>query len=90
MRDRSPLGYVTQMGRVDIVPRLCGTYEELHADARPVRVAGHQVVSADPRTALERLHGHRSKDVAREPEIDAVRSKVDMGLALRPDLDGRF
>jgi hypothetical protein len=79
---------VTDVGLLDIVPRLCGTYEELVPGSRQLEVGGHSIRVADPRTVLDRLDGRsRPKDVARQRQIDQIRTIVEAGAATLVGLD---
>lgn len=78
--------FVTAAGPVDIVPTLCGTYEELVTGARAVSVAGRRVLLAHPEAVLQRLDGRRRKDVVREREVSALREVVAKGQLPEPDL----
>lgn len=71
---------VTDVGLLDIVPTLCGTYEELAPGATPLKVGGHNIRVADPRTVLGRLDGRgRPKDLIRQSQIDRIRADVEAG-----------
>lgn len=73
---------VTDVGLLDIVLRMCGTYEELAPDSAPIEVGGHIVFVADPRTVLDRLDGRsRPKDVVRRQQVDQIRAAVETGAA---------
>jgi len=75
---------VTQLGMVDIVPRLCGTFEDLAARASLVRVAGSEVLICDPADVLARLVGRdRAKDRRRRAVYaDLERRLADGGAVL--------
>lgn len=73
---------VTDVGLLDVVPRLCGTYEELAPGSTPLEVGGHVVFVADPRTVLDRLDGRsRPKDLVRRRQVDQIRTAVETGAA---------
>jgi len=79
---------VTTVGRIDFVPRLCGTYDELVPGAVPLEVGGHQVLVADPTSVLDRLSGRqRAKDERRQEEVEKVRKAVESGTARLTGLD---
>ena len=79
---------VTSVGRLDIVPELCGSYDELAPGASPMIVGGHEVLVADPRSVLDRLMGrNRAKDQARQQQVDSVRAAVEAGTASLSGLD---
>ncbi|MDH3191036.1 MAG: hypothetical protein OEM39_10470 [Acidimicrobiia bacterium] len=79
---------VTTVGRLDVVPRLCGTYEELAPNAVSLDVGGLEVFVADPTSVLDRLEGRtRSKDRDRQSEIQRVRDAVESGTLKLAGLD---
>lgn len=78
--------YVTAAGMVDIVPRLCGTFDELQDGATEVRAMGTSVLLADPASVLARISGRRRKDVSRASEIAELRRRLDAGSLGQPDL----
>lgn len=66
---------VTTVGRLDYVPRLCGTYDELVSGATPLDVGGMEVLVADPVSVLDRLRGRsRPKDLNRRTESNGCGS----------------
>ena len=73
---------VTDVGLLDIVQRLCGTYEELVPGSTRLEVGGHVVFVPDPKTVLDRLDGReRPKDLIRRQQVDQVRAVVETGAA---------
>ena len=72
--------YVTSLGMIDIVPRLCGTYHDLLPTATTTRVAGHPVRVCDPAEVLARLEGRsRPKDLLRRLQYAEVAAAVRNG-----------
>ncbi len=73
--------FVTTIGMIDIVPRLCGTYDDLVQHAIPLDVNGSEVLVADPLTMLARMEaaGRRSKDQSRSLAIEQVRNALTRG-----------
>ncbi|MEO1057558.1 MAG: hypothetical protein AAFY28_11645, partial [Actinomycetota bacterium] len=73
--------FVTTTGMIDIVPSLCGSYDDLVGSATPIEVDGSEVLVADPLTVLARMEdaGRRSKDRARGQEIERVRNALARG-----------
>ncbi|HEX6497983.1 MAG TPA: hypothetical protein VF054_03015 [Micromonosporaceae bacterium] len=58
--------YVTRLGMVDVVPRICGRYDELVEHATTVDIAGVPVAVCALSAVLDRLRGRgRAKDVQR-------------------------
>lgn len=79
---------VTDVGLLDIVPELCGTYEELAPDSRQLEYGGHRIRIADPRTVLDRLDGRtRPKDLVRQRQIDQIRTDIEAGATTFVGLD---
>ena len=79
---------VTDVGLLDIVPALCGTYEELAPGAASLEVGGHNIRVVDPRTVLDRLDGRsRPKDLIRQRQIDQIRTDVEAGATTLVRLD---
>lgn len=79
---------VTTVGRLDFVPRLCGTYEELTPNSHSLDVGGFEVLVADPMSVLDRLKGrNRSKDIHRQSEIERIRNAIESGTAELTGLD---
>jgi hypothetical protein len=79
---------VTDVGLLDFVPRLCGTYEELVPGSSRLEVGGHSIRVADPMTVLDRLDGRsRPKDLARRQQVDQIRTDVEAAVASLVGLD---
>jgi hypothetical protein len=79
---------VTTVGRLDFVPRLCRTYEDLAPSSARLDVRDVEVLVADPLSALGRLEGrNRHKDLDRRFEIERVRTAVESGDARLTGLD---
>jgi hypothetical protein len=58
--------FVTDLGMIDVVPRLCGLYEELMPSAAIVEVGGVPLAVCEPLAVLARLDGlARRKDLER-------------------------
>jgi hypothetical protein len=73
--------FVTTAGMVDIVPELCGTYDELVSRATPLQIGPHQVLVADPGSVLDRISQlARPKDLSRAEEIARLRDEIEQGV----------
>jgi hypothetical protein len=80
--------YVTPLGMVDVVPCLCGTYDELLPAATTTRFLGHTIRVCDPAEVLARLEGRsRPKDLLRRTQYAEVAAAVHNG-AQPHHLDG--
>ena len=72
--------FVTSLGRLDIVPHLCGSYQELLPDSTTLEIGGVMVNVADPQTVIERIDQvNRPKDAHRTAEIERARGSVEAG-----------
>ena len=72
--------FVTRLGLLDIVPRLCGTYEELLPKATPVDAFGEELLLCDPDEVLNRMPPRRKKDQRRAAQLREVRERIATGL----------
>ena len=76
---------VTDLGMLDLPPRLTGGYAELRPGATRHEVAGQQVWICDPAEVLGRLDGRaRSKDIARARIYAGLRARAP----ITPTRDG--
>ena len=79
---------ITTVGALDVVPRLCGTFEALAPSAVNLDVGGLEVLVADPASVLDRLEVRtRKKDLERRPEIERIRKAVESGTLEMVGLD---
>ena len=73
--------FVTKLGLLDIVPRLCGTYEELVAEAAHVDAFGEELLICDRNEVLKRMPARpRKKDQRRAAQLQDIRERVAKGL----------
>ncbi len=73
--------FVTRLGMLDIVPRLCGTYEELIAEAVHVEAFGEELLICDPSEVLRRMPAQpRKKDQRRAAQLQDVREHIGKRL----------
>ncbi len=73
--------FVTRLGMLDIVPRLCGTYEELVAEAAHVDAFGEELLICDPKEVLKRMPTRpRKKDQRRAAQLQDIRERIGKGL----------
>jgi hypothetical protein len=78
--------FLTDLGLVDIVPRMCGLYTELLAGAATVDVAGIPLSVCDPSQVLRRLEGRTLKltqHLGRAEIYEELRARP--ALAVRPE-----
>ncbi|GAA3645748.1 hypothetical protein GCM10022267_35550 [Lentzea roselyniae] len=79
--------FVTQLGMVDVPPKLTGTYAQLKEGATRLDVAGVPVWVCDPHEVLDRVPDPpRPKDLARAEAYAALRVRLErdrtpLGLA---------
>jgi hypothetical protein len=73
--------FVTSVGMVDVVPRLCGRYDELIATAVIVEVRGVRLVLCEPSRVLA-IHDDRTraKDLARAEAFAALRRQPTLAV----------
>ncbi len=73
--------FVTKLGMLDIVPRRCGTYEELVPEATHVEAFGEELLICDPNEVLRRMPPRpRKKDQRRAAQLLDIRERVATGL----------
>jgi hypothetical protein len=73
--------FVTKLGLLDIVPRLCGTYEELESKAEHIEAFGQDVFLCDPNEVLRKMPAQpRKKDKRRADQLREVRERISKGL----------
>ena len=72
--------FVTRLGMLDIVPRLCGTYEELLPKATHVDAFGEDLLLCDPNEVLRKMPARRKKDQRRSAQLQEVRERIGKGL----------
>jgi hypothetical protein len=81
--------FVTSLGMVDVVPRLCGLYDDLIASSVTAEIVGARVAVCDPALVLRLTEGRtRAKDLARASAYAALREQPD--LAVRTDILARL
>lgn len=81
--------FVTSLGMVDVVPRLCGLYDDLIATAVTAEIGGVRVTVCDPMIVLRLTEGRtRAKDTERATAYAALREQS--GLAVRPAILARL
>lgn len=72
---------VTRLGMLDIVPRLCGTYEELMQHAIRIDAFGYEILMCDPHEVLRKMPERpRRKDERRAAQLQEVRDRIAKGL----------
>ena len=72
---------VTRLGLLDIVPRLCGTYEELMQQAIRIDAFGYELHMCDPHEVLRKMPERpRRKDERRAAQLQEVRDRIAKGL----------
>lgn len=72
--------FVTPLGMLDVVPRLCGTYDELRGEATLMPLGGVPVAVCHPGEVLARLTGRtRDKDLRRAAAYATVRARLARG-----------
>ena len=73
--------FVTSLGMLDIVPRICGIYDELVPQAIRIEVFGDELLLCDPREVLRRMPARtRRKDQRRTAQLRHVRDRIGKGL----------
>ncbi len=66
---------------LDIVPRLCGTYEELMQRAVRIDAFGYEILMCDPDEVLRKMpEPPRRKDQRRAAQFQEVRNRITKGL----------
>ena len=72
---------VTTLGLLDVVPRLCGTYEELKQQAISIDAFGYEILMCDPHEVLRKMPERpRKKDRRRAAQLQEVRDRIGKGL----------